>query len=281
MRISALCVECGGSVGTPPKRGPMPKRCPACAAARERLRLAAKNMGGRPKPHRLECRQCGGGFDSAIKRQKYCSPKCSQAASRNRVTVCCAECESLFEHASKDRKYCSWDCWQKSHAVPKCRCHNCGNDFPRKSYTHPWQGKNKFCSRECAWDHRWGADRPRLPRSSDHRNAWSRRSRITTLKHRSRHYGCPFDPSCTREAVCERDGWVCQKCGVQCHKGEHRMIAGTRRCDPRSAEHDHIWPLSLPGGPGNVMSNSQCLCRKCNGRKRNKGGSQLRLAYVG
>jgi 5-methylcytosine-specific restriction endonuclease McrA len=280
MRFPGLCVECGASVNKSPHRGPMPKRCDACSR-NHRNALARRR---RTKPHRCKCRRCDALFPSARKQQKYCSPECAHLASRDRVPVCCAECGKQFEHAKKkgeSRKFCSWDCWQKSHAVPKCKCHNCGNDFPRKSYTHPWQGKNKFCSRECAWDHRWGADRPRRPRSANDRNAWSRRSRITTLKHRCRHYGCPFDPSCTREAVCERDGWVCQKCGVQCHKGEHRMIAGTRRCDPRSAEHDHIWPLSLPGGPGNVMSNSQCLCRKCNGRKRNKGGSQLRLAYVG
>lgn len=280
MRIPANCIDCGHSVRKSPKRGPMPKRCEDCS----RKKRNSSARGNRTKPHQCKCQQCGECFCSARKQQRYCSPKCFQLANRDRVLICCAECGNHFEHAKKRgeaRKFCSWECWLKTHAVTQCKCHNCGAEFPRKSYKHPWQGKNKFCTRECALDYRWGANRPRLPRNANDRNAWSQRQRATTLKHRCRHYGCDFDPACTREAVCERDGWVCQKCGVQCHKGKWRINKETRKASPRNAEHDHIWPLSVPGGPGNVMSNSQCLCRKCNGRKRAKGGGQLRLAYVG
>lgn len=277
------CCDCSSEIiRSPSGRGRIPKRCDQCKAAHiakaERLRKRHQ-----VKRHRLVCQNCGGDFDTCRPRQKYCSPQCRQLASRQRQRICCQECGMDFDCVAgraEARKFCSMDCWLKAHAVPTCQCHNCGKDFPRKSYTHPWQGKNKFCSRECAWDHRWGADRPRKGGTASAKKTWAQRSRTTTIKHRCEHYGCPFDPACTREAVCERDGWVCQKCGVQCHKGECRMIPGTRRPDPRNAEHDHIWPLSMPDGPGNVMSNSQCLCRTCNGRKRAKGGSQLRLAYA-
>lgn len=235
-------------------------------------------------PHHAACIFCGKNFRSHRSDQKYCSHDCSHLADRSRQSLKCHQCGKQFEEKScraKTRRYCSWACWQESHGASRCQCQQCGKEFKRKAYKHAWQGKNKFCSRECAWDHRWGADRPRKTTSEKAKRSWAQKARATTLKHKCRHYGCHFDPACTREAVCERDGWVCQQCGIQCNKGEYLFIPGTRRLDPKNAEHDHIWPLSMPGGPGNVLSNAQCLCRKCNGKKRAKGGSQLRLAYAG
>lgn len=277
------CVDCGGSIAASPRRGPMPKRCGKCMAAAELQRSRQRRAGGRHKIHANACVQCGMSFKTGIRKQKYCSPQCGQMASRDRKRICCQACGGKFDIVSglaRNRKFCSRTCWIKSRVSPQCTCHNCGNAFARKSRKYPWQGKNMFCSRECAWDHRWGADRPRSGGTAQAKKAWANKSRLTTLRHRCRHFGCSFDPDCTRETVCDRDGLVCQTCGVHCHKGECRLIPGTRQPDPRNAEHDHIWPLSRPGGPGNVMSNSQCLCRKCNGRKRAKSGGQLRLAYT-
>lgn len=280
-RETAKCCDCGASIPQVPRRGPLKKRCDSCSRLAEKIRCLQRP---RNRPHDIQCQQCGGKFRTARKRQKYCSAACSHLADRDRVRVCCERCGLRFEHSRKrgiSRRFCSRDCWCKSHRRATCQCQQCGKDFPRKAYSNPWQGKNKFCSRECAWDHRWGKDRPRKGGSKKARISWAQRSHATTLKHRCRHYGCHFDPACTRKAVCERDGWVCQRCGIQCNKGEYLVIPGTRRVDPKNADHDHIWPLSIPGGPGNVLSNSQCLCRKCNGKKRAKGGSQLRLAFAG
>lgn len=279
------CGRCNETITSFPRRGRPSKWCRGCLRAvraeQEKARKRRAKESGKDKSHRLVCKLCGVDFNSSRQRQKYCSTDCAHLADRDRVRLTCQQCKKSFEKGRKlaeARRYCSWACWQESHGASHCRCQQCGKEFKRKSYKHPWQGKNKFCSRECALDHRWGADRPRKGGTDSAKKSWAQRTRATTLKHRCEHYGCHFDPSCTREAVCERDGWVCQKCGVQCHKGECRTMAGTRRLDPKNAEHDHIWPLSLRGGPGNVMSNSQCLCRRCNSVKRNKGGGQLRIA---
>jgi 5-methylcytosine-specific restriction endonuclease McrA len=85
-----------------------------------------------------------------------------------------------------------------------------------------------------------------------------------------------FDPACTREAVLARDNNVCQKCYIKCNK-EYRLHAKTKTPHWRNAEHDHIVPLSVPGSPGNVFENSQCLCRRCNAKKGNTPEGQLRL----
>jgi 5-methylcytosine-specific restriction endonuclease McrA len=69
---------------------------------------------------------------------------------------------------------------------------------------------------------------------------------------------------------------------VQCHKGRHRFNKRTRKMSRRNAEHDHIVPLSAKNSDkGNTFDNSQCLCRKCNGRKRSRRGAQMRLPFVG
>jgi 5-methylcytosine-specific restriction endonuclease McrA len=139
-----------------------------------------------------------------------------------------------------------------------------------------WKNKGKYCTPECYQDHRWGKDRPRQPRSQTAKLTASRHALATSLRKRCKVYGVTFDPACTREAVLERDNWVCQKCRKKCNK-DYRCVAGTRRPHKRNAEHDHIIPLSVPGSLGNVFENSQCLCRECNGKKHDKPQGQLRL----
>jgi 5-methylcytosine-specific restriction endonuclease McrA len=162
---------------------------------------------------------------------------------------------------------------------PKRICQNpaCGRKFRMKHRTKDgWKNKGKYCCPECYRDHRWGAGRPRLRRSKLARSSASRDALARSLRKRCKVYGVTFDPACTRQAVLERDGWVCQKCRAVCHK-EYVLHAGTLTPDPRNAEHDHIWPLSVKGSPGNVFENSQCLCRKCNLAKGDTVEGQLRL----
>jgi len=272
----SACIDCGLPISSFGTRGPNAKRCVNC----REIHAKEQRKACRRKLHEITCGRCKKHFLTSHKKQKYCSTECAHLADRSRVLLTCQQCNKSFEEKTKrahSRRYCSWACWQKAHAAPTCKCQQCGRDFKRKVYVNAWQGKNKFCSRECAWDHRWGADRPRKATSEKAKRSWAQRSRATTLKHRCRYYECEFDPECTREAVCDRDGWVCQDCGVRCHKGEWRIDKKTRKASPRNAEHDHIWPLSVRGGPGNVMHNSQCLCRKCNGKKRNRRKGQMRI----
>ena len=169
-------------------------------------------------------------------------------------------------------------CWQTVHAAQSQECQYCHRPFKIKAIKHEWQGKNKYCSRSCYLDNRWGKDRPRRQSLKSEIDVACRHSLAGSLRKRCKHYGVPFDPACTREAVCVRDGWLCQQCGVKCHKGRHRFNKKTRKISKRNAEHDHIIPLSRRDpAKGNTFDNSQCLCRKCNGRKKNRGGGQMRL----
>lgn len=139
-----------------------------------------------------------------------------------------------------------------------------------------WQNKGKYCCPECYRDHRWGDHRPKQKRSKAARNNASRHALAKSLRKRCKQFGVTFDPACTRQAVLERDGWICQKCHVSCNK-EYVLDPKTKAPHEHNAEHDHIIPLSVPGSPGNVFENSQCLCRKCNAKKGDRAEGQLRL----
>lgn len=83
-------------------------------------------------------------------------------------------------------------------------------------------------------------------------------------RHRVRSRGLPYEKRVGPVAVCERDGWRCQHCG----RDTPRSLRGTT--DEAAPEVDHIVPLSVPGSPGHVWSNVQCLCRGCNALKGSK-----------
>jgi 5-methylcytosine-specific restriction endonuclease McrA len=56
-----------------------------------------------------------------------------------------------------------------------------------------------------------------------------------------------------RQAVLTRDAWQCQACGRVCG-------------DKREAQADHVIPIAQ-GGSRYDISNGQCLCIACHGRK--------------
>ena len=67
-----------------------------------------------------------------------------------------------------------------------------------------------------------------------------------------------------RLVVFARDKWRCAMCGVKTIKEPYQ---------PRSAELDHIIPLSKGGL--HSYANTQCSCRKCNGAKGAKPRGQM------
>jgi hypothetical protein len=286
--LSAKCETCGCSIGIEPRRGPIPKVCSECMKKSKHAHDTIKRAAGKHKIHELKCKQCGSSFCSERKRQRHCSRVCAHIAHRKQTVLQCANlaCGKDFircaAQARNGRKYCSWECWTAAHAAPTSVCHYCQKEFRAKSYKHEWQGKNKYCCRECYLNDRWGKNRPRQGSSPAVIDRACRTSLKTSLRKRCKHYGVPFDPACTREAVCERDGWICQQCNVKCHKGRHRFNKRTRKMSKRNAEHDHIVPLARRNPmKGNTFDNSQCLCRVCNGRKHARGGGQMRFALVG
>lgn len=280
------CQRCGQAACTVPRRGRPSRWCKECLRSvkteQNRVRKARAKADGRDKPHLIVCKSCQTRFRSARKRA-VCVP-CAERIRHEKlyITVPCSECGQAHERSRlrlAAKMFCSMECFRANHAAPVVQCLHCGKDFKKKTYTTPWHGKNKFCSRECSHTHRWGEHRPRKATSPEQIKRCAQKARMTTLKHRCKHYGVPFDPRCTREAVCERDGWKCRSCGIQCHRGPWRISKRTRKASRRNAEHDHIVPLAAGrGSPGNVFSNSQCLCRRCNGRKGRKRGGQLLFA---
>lgn len=289
---SLKCGLCGCNTVTVPRRGRPSKWCRSCLckvrSKQGKDRKAKARAECRDKIHAATCSQCFKDFLSDRRNQKYCSPACARRGHRKQVAMVCKnpDCGKEFSRceaeARNGRKFCCMKCFRVVHSADICRCHNCGKEFKAKSYENEWQGKNKYCSRACYLDHRWGNNRPGKRSSPSQIDRACRRSLATSLRKRCKHYGVPFDPACTREAVCERDGWICQQCGVKCHKGRHRFNMRTRKMSKRNAEHDHIVPLARRNPTkGNTFDNSQCLCRLCNGRKHARGGGQMRLAFAG
>jgi hypothetical protein len=206
------------------------------------------------------------------------------------ITCANAKCSKSFyvtpSRYAVGTRCCSSKCRAEHMRLPDAFCQNpaCGKKIQRDSNgprkTALGQDSRKYCCRECAWDHRWGADRPRKNWSKEHLALSAAGALQTSLRKKCKLLDVPNDNECTRRAVLERDGWVCQMCRIDCNR-EYIIDTKTRRPDPRNAEHDHIVPLTEEGSPGNVFPNSQCLCRKCNNKKRASSWGQLRLDLEG
>lgn len=277
----AQCIDCLQPIERAGKRGPLAKRCVACCVSHE----AARNESKKTK-HRHTCQHCGVTFCNGRKQQACCSDACRaewaklQQRRKHHAGSChpCGnpDCKNNRKHGTK---YCSPQCRKIVQYPPMHVCQNpaCGREFrPKHHHKNVWKGKGKYCTPECYQDHRWGADRPRLKRSLAARRSAGDHALARSLRKRCKQFGVTFDPACTREAVLARDNYVCQKCHIKCNN-EYRLHPKTRTPHLRNAEHDHIVPLSVPGSPGNVFENSQCLCRRCNAQKRDTPDGQLRL----
>lgn len=283
------CVDCNNQIAKTGRRGPAPKRCESCRKKAESARLQSRP---RAKNHSKSCERCGKHFSTSFKRQKYCSTLCAHEADRTRFQINCANarCGKVFyvtpSQYAKGTRCCSGRCKHENMRLPDAFCQNpaCGKKIERES-----QGARKaalgldgrkYCCRECAWDHRWGANRPRRNWSKQHLAAAAAGALQTSLRKKCKLLGVAFDDECTRLAVLDRDGWICQCCRIECNR-EYLIDPITRKPDWRNAEHDHIVHLTAKGSPGNVFPNSQCLCRKCNNKKRARAWGQLRLDFEG
>jgi hypothetical protein len=274
------CCDCGQPASPYRKRGRNRMRCDDCKKAEDKRRHKKKYDQSKNKFCHT-CQQCQKPFLTCRNRQPYCSKECMGLGHRKRLTIKCARdgCETLFEAVAcqvrKGRRFCSRECMYS----PKRKCKNpaCQKMFrPRhKSQRQPWRGKGLYCCRECYQDFRFGCQRPRAACSESAKRAASKSSLATSLRKKCKLLGVPYDRECSRQAVCERDNWVCQICGIKCRQ-EHAV-----KPLPDAAEHDHIIALTTPGSPGNVFPNSQCLCRSCNNKKRTRSIGQFRFDFEG
>lgn len=238
---------------------------------------------GIAKPVR-KCKRCGNG-PLTRDQSEYCSRACAGADAR--------ELKRDFRGKSVDARiaiaiadfFYGWD----SQRPRWTACEWCGSQIEKTSY------QRRFCDDKC----RYRYENP-LPTAccdcgceinSQHRNQllcitckkkrirrYRRKTRrlIGNYRRRCRHYGVPYDPEVTRRKVLERDGYVCQLCGVKCLR-HFTTVNGTPDC--LSPTIDHIVALSM-GQLGHTWDNVQCACWQCNVAKGAKSRGQLRLAIA-
>lgn len=221
------------------------------------------------------CKKCGVAFSKKCT-AVYCSRKCgrrdwldrnpakaNEYADRARLVptlkrVCavffntCRVCGKCWT-AQKNALICSSECFK---AEARAKALRYAIDQHRKA------GKAVDCvechARFCPL---YGCKHGSLPLCSpcaDMRRARQRQiERRETGNHirRAKHYGVAYKRF-KLSSVLERDGWLCQLCGIATPKELRGLYVAN------APEVDHIIPVSK-GGP-HLPSNCQCLCRACN-----------------
>lgn len=215
-------------------------------------------------PSLSACVHCGQALPGATPGQgglrRFCSEKCRARRRYLRVNhrpaKPCRRCWTELPAGSHANKYyCSRACKksvdsaaQKVSYPTKYRprryskeCLTCGNQYVAR------RTRSRFCSEACRRLH---------PACRDlMRNSWNAR--------RARVRGASKGPRFQVLSVLERDGWKCQICGIP----TPRELRGNRVA-PNAPELDHIIPVSRGGA--HSPENTQCACRRCNSRKKNK-----------
>ena len=185
-----------------------------------------------------ECVICGHPLP-AYKR-KYCDEVCARAGHRERRKPYNRRVLAEMREATRKRRA------QREQERTKI-CRACGKPFVWK-----WGPDQVYCTRECKWngDHENpGRFKKTLPDSERKRRERER------SKHRHRKLR---NGGIDREAIFERDGWICQLCGKP-------VNPGIRFPDPMSPSLDHIHPLALGGQ--HIPDNLQLAHYGCNSRK--------------
>jgi hypothetical protein len=219
-------------------------------------RLCKTTASRRAVPHRFKCIRCGKECSmQGNPRQKqkglYCSRKCA------------AETRSIKAAVSRVHLDLSdwFTGWARQHIISR-DCVQCG-----KSFRCAATSKRRKCGPcACGLPQRTKCIECGQPRQDGRRrcrDCWTLRRQRIHQEHgnhrkRCRKYGVPYDGSVNRFSVCERDGWICQICGVKTKK-----VANTKCPHPHEATLDHITPLAR-GTKGHEWDNVQCACRSCN-----------------
>lgn len=199
-----------------------------------------------------KCKTCGKVITGS--QSDYCSDECKAKAVYHEIK--CIVCGKVFR-GKNGAKYCSDECRKekarhdaRTYAETKhklankqIKCKHCGREFEPEYGTK----RRQFCSDFC------------LKKYSKRIEKAVRRARIKGHSYEL------FDPI----EIFERDKWRCQLCGRKTPKS----LRGTT--DDRAPELDHIVPLALGGS--HTRANTQCVCRRCNQKKRATVQGQLRL----
>jgi 5-methylcytosine-specific restriction endonuclease McrA len=266
------CVVCSSEFQASSRRVRYCKKCLSVANAKSHI---SRSENAKARLARV-CQNCSKPF--LMKRVgkayegKYCSIKCSGAASRKyqssserkkaerlrlkdrlgpqpvklRASKSCRSCGTVSTK-SICSSACSLEISRRQREADfqsqLCRCEECKRQFETKFGAR----RLKYCSNRCGRKHT-----KRISKGVD--RARRRRAAIETVN--------PIK-------VFDRDKWKCQFCGTK----TPRSLRGTN--EGRAPELDHIIPLARGGE--HSYANTQCLCRTCNGSKGDKVLGQLRL----
>lgn len=246
------CLECKAPIS-----GQQKKFCSAACGKK----LRDSNRDRNAKASGRECEWCHGTFFRIVKQKdalRFCSRECGFAHKRavigasNKATYAiarplCGQCGVRFNASTITTTYCSDDC-RMAKARDKARlraiandnvdrtprsCAECGDVFA----TSYGDGRTVYCSDLCS-----------------RRNA----RRTKRKKERARLRGVVSE-TVNPITVLERDGWVCQICGIDTPRDKR----GTYDAD--APEMDHVIPLAKGGS--HTYDNVQCACRQCNAAK--------------
>lgn len=198
------------------------------------------------------------------KKCESCAPRVRGYKPRPAEWRTCELCGSAFETHNSAQRFCGATCRDRSKYMNATRrpCDVCGLPTGTKHTDYRTSGPVRH--RDCipAPDHGTASRYKYGCRCSECRNA----IRITAKKYRSkriaegrpirRHGGSgPYIPESVRVSVYERDGYVCQLCGLD----TDRFASGNDDWFPSL---DHIVPKSLGGG--HEVSNLRTAHRVCN-----------------
>lgn len=259
-----LCsVECRSQARRESKRKARRNRSPE----QKRRERAASNVSRLRRQPERTCLLCERQFKRLPRggpehdRQMFCSRGCASEWKRfisanKQFTVVtylceCRGCGRRFVGANMRQRHCSLTCKKIALKTPlrDLVCRECGLAFKGP-------GMAKYCSIGCA-------------RSANRKLPSQKRSKAKARRARKlRKRGVTVE-NVDALRVLERDGWVCQICGVKTPK----RLRGTY--DDRAPEVDHIIPIAAGGE--HSYRNTQCACRKCNISKGSTPMGQLRL----
>lgn len=177
------------------------------------------------------------------------------------VPAKCRNCDKAFERPFRrggTQRFCNAKCrtrfrYLRLNHRPEKPCLHCGATIQPGSHSN-----KDYCSRACkkavdsvkaVEDYRRRYKTDLAYRDRFHRHGHLRRARIQGTRAE------PFSPL----SVLERDGWVCQICGVETPKS----LRGVRVRNAPTL--DHIIPLARGGS--HTSDNTQCACLRCNTSK--------------
>jgi hypothetical protein len=192
------------------------------------------------------CPNCNETF-YADKRQTCCSTKCSNEYTSKLIQKNCESCGTSFkvEPSRENAKYCSQECFyevRKTGITHNCSCMNCGETFYKAPSLQEKQ-KYVFCSRECMGEY---YKKHKLFAGKNNGNYIN-----FEFERRKKYYGENWLGQ--RRIARERDGYVCQKCGIS--EEEYGQELSVHHIKPFILCENYI--------EANQLENLQSVCEPC------------------